>query len=84
MAQFSALEQAKTMQTDMAQMQTSQQLLSANNLLGRTVVLQTGQDTTTTGAVSAVQVQAGTPLIVVNGQAYDLSTLLSITPAPTP
>lgn len=84
MAQFSALEQAKSMQSDMAQMRTDQQLLQANGLLGRVVSLQTGPDTSTSGTVSAVQVTAGTPKIVVNGQAYDLSQLLSITPAPIP
>src|SRR6266446_3811487 len=44
MAQFSALEQAKSMESDMAQMRGDQQLLQANELLGRNVVLQNGQD----------------------------------------
>ena len=81
MAQFTALEQAKEMATNIASLQNEQQFLQANALLGRTVALQTGQDTSTTGTVSAVEVDAGTPKLVVNGQPYDLSQVLTITPA---
>ena len=80
MAQFSALEQSKAMQSDIAQLRTQQEFLQANALLGRMVELQTGQDTSTTGTVSAVQVEAGTPKLVVDGQAYELSQLLTIMP----
>ena len=59
-------------------------LVQANNLLGRVVTLQTGQDTSVSGSVTAVQVEAGTPKIVVNGQAYPLSELLSILPGGLP
>jgi flagellar basal-body rod modification protein FlgD len=81
MAQFTALEQAKEMATNIASLRTEQEFLQANALLGRTVALQTGQDTPTTGTVSAVEVDAGTPKLVVNGQPYDLSQVLTITPA---
>ena len=81
MAQFTALEQAKEMATNIASLRTEQEFLQANALLGRTVALQTGQDTLTTGTVSAVEVDAGTPKLVVNGQPYDLSQVLTITPA---
>ena len=79
MAQFTALEQAKEMATNIASLRTEQEFLQANALLGRTVALQTGQDTSTTGTVSAVEVDAGTPKLVVNGQPYDLSQVLTIT-----
>jgi flagellar basal-body rod modification protein FlgD len=81
MAQFSSLEQSKSMQTDMAQMRNSQDVLQANALLGRAVQVQTGQDTLTSGVVSAVQIEAGTPQIVINGRGYPLSQLLSVAPA---
>jgi len=81
MAQFTALEQAKEMATNIASLRTEQEFLQANALLGRTVALQTGQDTLTTGTVSAGEVDAGTPKLVVNGQPYDLSQVLTITPA---
>src|SRR5256714_13007128 len=83
MTQFSALEQSKSMQLDMARLQTDQQFMQATTMLGRVVALQDDQGNLINGAVSAVQVEAGTPKIVVNGLAYDLSSVLSIAPAPS-
>ena len=74
MAQFSALEQSKSMQKDMAQ-------LNANAVLGRVVELQDVSGELIRGPVSAIKVEAGTPKIIVNGQPYALSTLLSVEPA---
>src|SRR5438093_12497857 len=59
MAQFSALEQSKSMQVDIAGLRREQEFLQANSLLGRVVELHTEQDTPTIGSVSAVQVEAG-------------------------
>ncbi len=81
MAQFSALEQSKSMQQDIAKLQTDQQFMQANSVLGRAVTLQDSHGNLISGTVSAVQVQAGTPQLIVNGQAYDLGALLSIAPA---
>lgn len=81
MAQFSSLEQAKTMQSDIARLRADQQFLQAQGLLGKTVDLQVDQDTTARGLVTAVQIDAGTPLIMVNGQAYDLSQVLMVSAA---
>src|SRR6266508_913331 len=53
MAQFSALEQSKTMQVDIAELRAQQQLLQANALLGQTVEVQVNEHTTATGVVSA-------------------------------
>lgn len=80
MASFTSLEQAKTMQKDMAQMRVDQQVLQANSLLGRTVIVQADGATKVAGQVSAVQIEAGKPMVVVNGQSYDLSQVLTITP----
>jgi flagellar basal-body rod modification protein FlgD len=82
MAQFSSLEQAKTMQTDMAGLLGQQQLLQANVMLGQTVSLQVDKNTTTSGVVSSVNVVDGTPKLVVNGTNYDLSQVISIAPTP--
>jgi flagellar basal-body rod modification protein FlgD len=76
MVQFTALEQTKTMQADIATLQ-------ANSLLGRTVELQEdGLPTTVTGQVTAVQMKEGMPQLVVSGRTWDLKNVLSITPAP--
>lgn len=82
MAQFSSLEQAKTMQADIAGLRNQQQLLQANALLGQTVGLQVNQDTVAAGVVSAVQIVAGTPKIVVGGTSYDLGQVVTIKPTP--
>ena len=82
MAQFSALEQSKAMQTDMAKLRTEQQFLQATALLGQTVAVQVGQDVMVRGIVSAVQIEAGTPKLVVNGKPYDLSQVFTVTPTP--
>lgn len=78
MAQFSALEQSKTMQSDIAGLRSQQSLLQANALLGRQVNLQTDPNHTVSGVVSAVRLEAGMPKIVVNDQAYDMASLLSV------
>jgi flagellar basal-body rod modification protein FlgD len=78
MAQFSTLEQSKSMQSDMAQLRSDQQVTQANGLIGRTVEVQTGKDTTTQGIVSGVDMAAGTPKILVNGEEYGLDQLVAI------
>jgi flagellar basal-body rod modification protein FlgD len=81
MAQFSALEQAKSMQTDISALRSEQQLLQANALLGRSVKLLDEKGGIITGNVSAIQVESGTPQLVVNNHSYDLTALLSIEPS---
>jgi flagellar basal-body rod modification protein FlgD len=75
LAQFTALQQSSTMAADL-------QILKANSMLGGTVTLQVGVDTTTTGIVEAVRFVDGTPQIVVDGVSYDLSQVLAISPTP--
>ena len=84
MAQFSSLEQAKAMQADMAALRTEQQLLQASALIGETVQIQLDQDTATAGVVEGVKVDAGVPKLVINGEAYPLEQVLTITPTPVP
>lgn len=79
MAQFSALEQSQSMQADIELLRTQQQLLQANAMLGRMVEIQVNAETRTTGAIEAVHIVAGTPQIVVDGKAYDLSQVVTIT-----
>lgn len=83
MANFSALEQSKAMQADVAALRTEQQLTQANGLIGRVVELATADGLVTSGTVSGVIVDAGVPLLVVNNGAYELSQVLSVAPAPT-
>ena len=79
MAQFSTLQATTSMQQDIAQLNNQQAFSQANALIGRDVALQDGQGAQITGTVSAIQMASGSPQIVVNGQAYDLSTVLTVT-----
>ena len=81
LAQFTVLEQTKSMQAELARLRTEQQLLQANALLGRVVALQDAQGALIEGPVSAVLVTDGTPQIVVHGRPYALSALLRVEPA---
>jgi flagellar basal-body rod modification protein FlgD len=73
MAQFSSLEQAKTMQQDMSS-------LRASTLLGQTVeVADEAEDSGfRTGVVTAVKVEKGVPQLIVNGNKYLLKDVQSI------
>jgi flagellar basal-body rod modification protein FlgD len=75
MAQFSALEQAKTMQQDMSS-------LRASSLLGETVeVADEAEDSDfRTGVVTAIKIEKGIPQLIVNGNKYLLSDVQSIQP----
>jgi len=80
MVSFTQLEQSKNMQSDIASLRSQQEILQANSLLGRTVEIQDESKVRVTGPVTAVQMEAGKPKLVVNGSRYDLGNLLSITP----
>jgi len=82
MAQFSALEQSKSMQTDMARLRGDQQMLQAYSLLGQTVELQVEGQDPVLGTVSAVQNEAGTPKLMVEGKSYSLDQVLVVYPTP--
>jgi flagellar basal-body rod modification protein FlgD len=82
MAQFSTLQSTQAMQTSLAGLESSQAVLQANNLLGRTVQVKSASGATSSGVVSAVGIQSGTPSITVNGQSYDLSAVVSVSMTP--
>lgn len=83
MAQFSALEQSKAMQQDIASLRSEQEIMQANSLLGRAVSVMDDQGNTVRGAVTSVQLEDGTPKLQINGHYYSLDSLLSIEPATT-
>jgi flagellar basal-body rod modification protein FlgD len=78
MAQFSTLQATTSMQQNIAQMSSQQSFLQANGLIGRNVSLLDSQGALINGTVGSVLMTSGTPQIVVNGQPYNLSTLLSV------
>lgn len=82
MAQFSALEQSRGMASNLSALLNQQALLQANSLLGRAVEVQADAQTRFQGIVEAVQIEAGTPKLVVDGVVCDLSQVKAITPPP--
>ena len=84
MVQFSTLQGNTAMQSTLAGLQSNQTFTAANSLIGREVNLQVdAKGNTAQGVVSGVDVSTGTPLIVVNGQAYNLGQVLSVSPPAT-
>lgn len=83
LAQFSSLEQTQTMARDIASLKSQQQFLQAGSLIGTTVALQSDSNTVLTGVVSGMQLQSGTPMLMVNGHAYNLNQVLSVATTPT-
>jgi flagellar basal-body rod modification protein FlgD len=78
MAQFTSLSQTSAMSSTLSIMQ-------ANSLIGSTVTVQEpNSQQTTSGVVQSVLLGAassdGTPQIVINGTAYDLSQVVSVVP----
>lgn len=78
MAQFSSLSTNTSTNEKVTDLESTAQFQQANGLLGRTVILQSDSSKQVTGTVSGITIDAGTPKIVVNNQAYDLSQVVSV------
>ncbi len=78
MVQFSVLEQNKSMQSTIASMQATQQVVQANSLLGKSVQLLDSDGTFIVGKVDSVFFDGGTPQILVNGNGYSLGQVISV------
>lgn len=86
MAQFTSLQQTQTLTQQMTMMRAMQDLTTANSYLGRSVTVDTGDGTTATGNVTAVDASGATPMLVLNGHSYSLFSVLRLengTPATT-
>ena len=81
MAQFTSLEQSRTMSGQLGSMLGEQRVYQANGMLGRQVELKSDTGTVT-GVVEGVNIVDGEPQIMVNGSAYGLGQVLSITTPP--
>jgi len=84
MAQFTALDQSSSMLQQMTQLGNTQAATTANSYIGRSVTLDTGNGTTTTGDVTGVDLTTGTPLLIVGDTTYPLSAVLRVEPGTTP
>ena len=83
MVQFSTLQSNTQMQSLMSGMQTNQVFNNAADMIGMQVQVQTDANgDTTQGTVTGIDASSGTPEIVVNGQSYNVSQVVSVTPPP--
>ena len=80
MAQFSSLEQAKSMTADMAMLKAQQEVLTANGLIGRNVTVSEGQKQLAQGMVTSVAMNDGSPEVVIDGKNYSLESVSLISP----
>jgi flagellar basal-body rod modification protein FlgD len=76
LAQFSSLQETQTMAGDL-------QSIQATGLIGQTVSAtpSTG-GSSISGVVSSVQISSGTPEIIINGLAYQLSQITAVAATP--
>ena len=80
MAQFSSLEQAKSMTADIAMLKSQQEVLTANGLIGRSVTVTEGDKKIAQGMVTSVAMNDGSPEVVVDGKNYSLDSVSLISP----
>lgn len=81
MAQFTALDQSKSMLKQMTQLSSNQDIVTANSYIGRHVTLDAGDNQTVSGEVVGVEMADGTPRILVGDKSYPLSAVLLVEPA---
>lgn len=83
MAQFSALDQNKTMASQITALRADQQLLMANSYIGRTVTVEKSDGTTITGVVDALEDTTDGVKLSVGGKSYSLYSVRRIEPTAT-
>lgn len=81
MAQFTALDQSKSLLTQMTQLSASQDIVTANSYIGRQVTLDAGADLVVSGEVTGIELTDGAPRLIVGDQTYALSAVLLVEPA---
>jgi flagellar basal-body rod modification protein FlgD len=80
MAQFSTLEQSKSMTADIAMLKAQQEVLTANGLIGRTVTVSQNDKQVAQGTVTSVAMSDDGPAVVINGKNYSLEDVSLISP----
>ena len=78
MAQFSSLEQTKTMSADITKLRQGNDFLQATNLLGKEVRLHLGDMAFTKGIVTDLNVKDGEARIIVGDKTYTLDQVNSV------
>jgi flagellar basal-body rod modification protein FlgD len=80
MAQFTSLEQSKTLTAEMAKLRTDQSFATANTYLGHEVTVETPDGKTVSGQVSGIETSSDGPRLVIGDNTYALSSVLLVRP----
>jgi len=83
MANFTSLEQMRTLSKSFETFTTDQKLASAPSYLGRQVTI-TDVTGDVTGIVEAIKLKDGKPAIVINGKTYETKLITGIATPPPP
>jgi len=83
MANFTSLEQMRTLSKSFETFTTDQKLASAPSYLGRQVTI-TDATGDITGIVEAIKLKDGKPAIVINGKTYETKLITGIATPPPP
>jgi flagellar basal-body rod modification protein FlgD len=78
MTTFTTLEQTKTMQGDIAQMKTQQEVLKGMSLMNREVVVNDGDAGNKMGVVTGLDMDGQNVKVVIGGKSYALSDVLAV------
>ena len=78
LAQFNSLEQMINLNTNFEAMNTMQSLTQATAFIGKQVVYNGTDGNPTSGAVTAIQVQDGKPMLVVGSSLLSISDVLAV------
>jgi flagellar basal-body rod modification protein FlgD len=81
-AQFTSLQQTSSLLQQITQLGVQQNLANANSFLGRNVTINLGNGQTAVGQVTAVDASGSTPQVVVNGNSYDVTSVVRVEPVP--
>ncbi len=84
MAQFTALDQSKSLLSEVTAMNAKQDFVTANSYIGRHVTLDAGDDGLVSGDVSGVDTSDGTPRLILGDKSYSLSSVLLVEPGTAP
>lgn len=83
MAQFSNLEQTKSMQADIAKLRSGQSSQYALGLIGQEVIVSSGEGDPTKGIVTGIQIKDGEPIITIGDKTYPLGDITTVRQAAT-
>lgn len=78
MAQFTSLEQTKSMGADIAEMRSQQGLLQAMGYVGKMVVVNSRELGIVSGVVDGFDIESGTPKLIIGTNTFNLGDVSAV------